>query len=135
MKIHAWSIGAGIVLVAGGFVLAAKGSPHEQALNQALDSFESINKTLESIKDEESAGTAKPALKKAADSYLEARAKGDKLPPPEKEEKDRLAKIYKPKFNKAMEQMSIQIRRVELVPGGKEALKEIAPVLKKEAKK
>ena len=133
MKSHAWSIGA--ALLSAGIVTATQGSPHDQALKQALDSFDSINKTLMSIKDEESAGAARPELKKAADSYLDARAKGDKLPPPEKDEKDRLTKLYKPKFTMALEKMSTQIRRVEVIPGGKEALKEIALVLKKEGKK
>src|ERR1700686_4511577 len=119
MKTRAASIS--VVLVAAGIAAGTQGSSHEQLVKQLLGSFEKINAALESIKDEDSAGAAKPDLRKAAESFLDARAKADKLPPPEKDEKDRLEKNYKPKLNVAMQKMATQIRRVELIPGGKDA--------------
>ena len=120
---------------AAAWVAAAQASPYEKALAQVLDSFDKIGATLKTIVDEESAGAAKPALRKSADAFVDARAKAAKLQPPDKEEKLRLEKLFKPKIEEALKKMTIQVRRVELVPGGKEALKEIAGVLKKDDKK
>ena len=122
-------------LAAAASVVAAQGSPYEQALQQGVDGLEKIATTLKTIVDEESAGAAKPALRKSADAFVEAKAKAAKLQPPEKEEKARLEKQFKPKFDEAIKKLNSEIRRVESIPGGKEALKEIAHALKKDEKK
>lgn len=132
MKSRAWS--ALILLLALGFVVAQEGSPYEQALQKVVDSFEKIGASLKTIVDEDSATAAKPELKKAANTFLEARAKAEKMQPPEKDEKVRLEKLFKPKLEEAMKKMFTEVRRVELIPGGKDALKEIAGVLKKDRK-
>lgn len=127
-----WSVT--VSLFAVGFVAGSQGSPYEKSLQVVVDSFEKIGATLKTIVDEESAGAAKPDLRKAADAFVEARAKAAKMQPPEKEEKVRLEKQYKPKIEEAMKKIFTEIRRVEVIPGGKEALKEIAGVLKKDGK-
>ncbi len=132
MSLRAWSVG--IVVIAVGFVGASQGSPYEQTLQQVIDSFEKIGAKLKTIMDQESAAASKPDLRKSADAYLAARAKATKMQPPEKEEKARLEKQYKPKLEKAMKAMFEEIRRVEQIPGGTDALKEIASVLKKDSK-
>ena len=132
MKTRAWSLG--IVLVGVGFAVGAQDSPYEQALQQVVESFDKIGVTLKTIVDEESAAAAKPDLRKSAASFLEARAKAAKMPPPEKVEKVRLEKLYKPKLEAAMKKMFTEARRVEAIPGGKDALKEISAVLKKDGK-
>jgi hypothetical protein len=129
MKTRAWSIV--IVLVAVGFAGATQGSPYEQLLKQVLQSVDKVTVTLETIKDEESAAAAKPDLRKAATLFLEAKAKGDKMQPPEKDEKVRLEKMYKPKLKESMEKMNAQVTRVQFIPGGKDALKEISVLLPK----
>src|SRR5947207_1608670 len=128
MKRHAWSVG--IVLVAAGLAGSAQDSPYEKALLQVLDSFDKIGAKLKSIEDADSAAAAKPDLRKAADQFVEARAKATKLPPPEKDEKTRLEKLYRPKLDESMKKLIVEARRVEQIPGGKDALKEIADVLK-----
>jgi hypothetical protein len=133
MKTRAWSLG--IVLVAVGFAGGAQDSPYEQALQQVVESFDKIGVTLKTIVDEESAAAAKPDLRKSAASFLEARTKAAKMPPPEKDEKVRLEKLYKPKLDASMKKMFTEVRRVEAIPGGKDALKEISVVLKKDGKK
>jgi hypothetical protein len=133
MKTRAWSIG--IVVVAVGFAGGAQDSPYEQALQQVVESFDKIGVTLKTIVDEESAAAAKPDLRKSAASFLEARTKAAKMPPPEKDEKVRLEKLYKTKLDAAMKKMFTEVRRVEAIPGGKNALKEISAVLKKDGKK
>jgi hypothetical protein len=122
-------------LATAAWIVAAQGSPYEQALQQGVDGLEKIGTTLKTIVDEESAAAAKPALRKSADAFVESKAKAAKLPPPEKEEKARLEKQFKPKFDEAIKKMNTEIRRVESIPGGKEALKEIAHALKKDDKK
>ena len=49
-----------------------------------------------------------------------------------RDEKTRLEKLYKPKLEEALKKMFGEVRRVEGIPGGKDALKEIAGVLKKD---
>ena len=132
MKTRAWSIG--IVLVAAGLAAGTQDSPYEKALLQVIDSFDKIGAKLKTIEDADTAAAAKPDLRKAADQFVEARAKAAKLQPPEKDEKTRLEKLYKPKLEEAMKKMFIEVNRVKLVPGGKDALTEIAEVLKKDGK-
>jgi|ERR1043165_1603428 uncharacterized protein YnzC (UPF0291/DUF896 family) len=128
MGCHGSCIGLSLVLV--GFVFGAQDSPYEKSLQEAIDSFEKIGASLKTIKDEASAAAAKPQLSKSADEFLAARAHAAKLPPPEKDEKQRLEATYKPKLEAAMKKMFTEIRRVELVDGGKDALKELDRILK-----
>ena len=130
---HPWSIA--LALVALGVAGAGEESPHEQAIQKMLGSLDRISAELKKIVDEESALAAKPELRKDAASYLETRAKAAKMQPPEKAEKVRLEKLYKPKIEESLKNLFTQTRRVELIePGGKDALKEIAGVLKKDGK-
>jgi hypothetical protein len=123
------------LFVTAGLVAAAQqGSPYEQTLKQAIDNFDKIGVTLKTIMDEETAAAAKPDLKKAATAFLEARAKAAKLQPPEKDEKARLEKEFKAKLEESMRKVFTEVRRVEAIPGGRDALKEISAVLKKESK-
>jgi uncharacterized protein YnzC (UPF0291/DUF896 family) len=123
-----------ILSLAVGFAAAQQASPYEQALQQVIDSFDTIGTTLKTIVDEETAAGAKPTLRKSSDAFLEARAKATKMQPPEKAEKERLEKTYKPKLEAAMKKMFTEVFRVKEIPGGKDALKEISSVLKKDEK-
>jgi len=123
-----------IVFVAFALLGAGNGSPYEKALLQMIGSLDSIGTKLKTIIDEDSALAAKPALRKAADTWVDGRTKAEKLEPPERDEKTRLEKLYKPKLEDALRKMFTEIRRVENIPGGKDALKEISGVLKKDSK-
>ena len=116
------------------FVGGQEVSPYEKALVKVVDSFDKISTSLKTIVDENSAAAAKPDLRKAADQFLEARATATKLDPPEKAEKVRIEKLYRPKVDDAMKKMFIEAVRVNAIPGGRDALKEIAGVLKKDSK-
>jgi hypothetical protein len=133
MKTHAWSVG--ILLAAVSVAFAAQGSPYEDLLKQAVEGYEKIGVTLKKIEDKASAEAARPDLRKAAASIIEARAKAEKLQQPEKDEKDRIVKLYKARLETAMKLVITQSLRVDNIPGGREALKEIAAVLKKDSKK
>lgn len=123
-----------IVLVAYAIVAAGEGTPHEKIMQEMIGALDTIGTSLKTVTDEETAAAAKPGLRKANDAFVDARTRGAKLPAPEPEEKRRLEKQYKPKFEEAIKKMNTEITRVELVPGGKDALKEIAGVLKKDGK-
>jgi hypothetical protein len=125
----------GILLVALGFVAAGEGSPHEQLIQKTLGTLDLINEELTKIMDEETALAAKPELRKAAKTWAETQAKAKKLQPPDKDEKIRLEKLYKPKLDESMKKLLTQKVRVELIAGGKDALKEINSVLKPDGKK
>ena len=133
MKLRAGSIA--VVLFVIGVAAAGENSPYEKAVQKMIGSLDEIAATLKTVIDEDTAGAAKLDLRKSAGVWIETRAKASKLQPPEKEEKARLEKLYKPKLEESMRKMFIEIRRVEIIPGGKEALKEISGVLKKEEKK
>jgi hypothetical protein len=124
----------GIVLAALALLGAGEASPHEKVIQQMIGSAESIAATLKTIIDEDAATAARPELRKAAAIWTEARKRAETLQPPEKDEKVRLEKLYKPKLKEALEKMFPEVRRVENIPGGKEALKEISGVLKKDGK-
>jgi hypothetical protein len=124
----------GIMLATLVLLGAGEGSPYEKALQQMIGALDAIGTTLKTVVDEESAMASKPSLRKSNDIWVETRAKAAKLEPPERDEKTRLEKLYKPKLEEAMKKMFTEIRRVENIPGGKDALKEIAGVLKKDGK-
>jgi hypothetical protein len=123
----------GFVLVAFGIAAAGEGA-HEKIMQEMIGAMDAIGTSLKTVTDEESAAAAKPALRKANDTFVDARSRAAKLPAPEPEEKRRLEKAYKPKFDEAIKKLNMEITRVKLVPGGKDALKEIAGVLKKDEK-
>ena len=132
---HSRWIGLGFLLLGLNVTSQAQdGTPYEKTLQQVIDSFEKIAVSLKTVVSEETAVAAKPDLKKAATQFLDARAAGAKMQPPEKDEKLRLEKLYKPKLEIAMKKMFPEVLRVSNIPGGKEALKEIELVLKKESK-
>ena len=127
-------IGMALVFIAAGFAVAGVTSTHEQLAQKMLASLDKITQVLLTIDGEDVAKDAKPALRKAADSWIEARVQAAKLPPPEREEKERLVKIYRTKIDATLKKMFIEIQRVSVIPGGKDALTEIAGVLKKDEK-
>ena len=94
-----------------------------------------MTKTLATVTDEETAKNSHPELRKAAGDGNLIKKKADGLPPPSKEEKDRLAKEYKPKLEEAQKKLFGEVARVSVIPGGRQALLEISSVLEKKDKK
>src|SRR5437773_9919 len=128
---HARTIGAafaalGVVLLPA---LAGEESPHEQALKGMLKSLDKMTLTLADVKDGDSAEAARPELKKLAAGWTAARAKADKLPPPEPAEKERLAKQYKGKMDEAIKKLLGEAGRINAIPAAKDVLKELRVVL------
>jgi hypothetical protein len=124
-----------VLLAGGGFPLSAQeASRYEEPLKQSLLLLERMAKALAAVKDNGSAEAARPELRKAAAELLEVRKKAAELPPPERAEKDRLAKEYKTKFVEAERKLRAEILRVGEIAGCsecREALREISGVLKK----
>jgi hypothetical protein len=112
----------------------AKDSPHAEAVKQTLDVLDQMSAGLAKITDQDSAGAAKEELAKLAKTWTALRQKTEKLPPPAREEKQRLEKEYKGKMEAAQRKLAGEVRRVELIPGGRAALQEIRGVLKPPAK-
>jgi hypothetical protein len=110
-------------------------APFEEVVKQMIATMDSLTTTLATIRDEESAKAAQAHLRKAADKWQLVKKNADKLPPPEKQEKDRLAKEYKPKLEQAQKKLFGEVARVSAVPGGRAALLEIRAVLDKKATK
>src|SRR5262252_4830958 len=97
----------------------AGGEPsHEDIVKQMLAGLDKITMTLTTITNAESAEAAKPELRKAAKEWVELRAKVEKLPPPPREEKDRLDKEYKEKLATARKKLVAEQIRVQNIPGG-----------------
>lgn len=124
--------------VAGQDTGAPKGkdtSPFEEVIKGVLDTMDSLSKTLATIHDEASAKAAQEDLGKAADKWRLVKKKAEALPPPSKEEKDRLAKEYKTPLEKAQKKLLGEAARVRTIPGGRAALSRISAVLEKNSKK
>ena len=73
-------------------------------------------------------------LRKAAGKWQLIKKKAEGLPPPSKEEKDRLAKQYKTKLEEAQKKLFGEVARVSAIAGGRQALLEISGVLEKKGK-
>jgi len=62
------------------------------------------------------------------------RAQAEKLPPPSREQKERLDKEFKEKLEVAQKKLAGEVIRLKNIPGGPDALKEIRSVLVKQMK-
>jgi len=126
----AWTsaaIGASGLLAMATF--AGDAASFEAVLKDMLGAMDKLTMTLSSVKDEDSAKAARPELQKNAQSFLAVRKKAEGMRPPNKEEKERLEKEYRPKIFESQKKLFAEIARVGTVPGGKEALKELGEVL------
>ena len=110
-------------------------SPFEDVIKGVLETMDSLSKALATIHDEPSAKAAQDDLRKAADKWRLVQKKAASLPPPAKEEKDRLAKEYKAPLEKAQKRFFGEVARVRTIPGGRAALLQISALLEKKSKK
>jgi hypothetical protein len=101
-------------------------SPHEEVVKGMLDTLETVIKVIGTIQDEASANAARPELKKGAARLLELRKRAETMRQPTKEEKERLEKEYQGKFEDALKRLRTETIRARTVPGGAEAVQEIA---------
>lgn len=126
-------LGGSLLLLAVGLTARAGETPppHEAILQQMIAQLDAISATLMKIADADTAKAAHADLRKAAATWNEARKKADALPPPERKEKDRLARAYRPKLEASLKKLFGQVTRVQVVPGGRDALQEIRSVLTK----
>jgi hypothetical protein len=131
---HGWAWSVLLIIGVAGLASAVQESTYEKSVVQMLTSLDEIGKILKGIEGEEMANAARPLLRKAAETWNEARAAAAKMQPPEREEKERLTRLYKPKIEESVRKMLAEVRRVEVIPGGRDALKEIRSVLKKDEK-
>src|SRR4051794_32879495 len=131
-RLGRWS--AAVVAMTAGLVWS-QDARFEDVLKSMLGTMDQITKTLSGITDEDTAKAARPELKKSAEEWQAVRKKAEHLPPPSKEEKDRLAKEYKKKLEDSQKKLFEEISRVQGVPGGKAALLEVSKVLGKQPKK
>lgn len=116
-------------------VQAQPPAAYEGLLKDMLGTVEEITTILVGITDENTAKDAAPMLKLKAEKMLDLRKKADELKQPDKATKDRLAKEYAPKFEAAVKKLRAESLRVEGIPGGDMAVRELAILKdKKDAK-
>lgn len=96
-----------------------------------FESLSGIVKSLEMITDEVSAKAQQPELKTLAQTFLSTRKLSESLPPPSNDQRDRLARAYRPLFEQNRKALLAQIARVQRVPGGLAALQEIRAVFER----
>jgi hypothetical protein len=120
-----------VILLSAGLISADEPLAHEEAVKQALALLERVTTALTTILDAQTADTARPELHKLAVEWQALQKKVQQLPPPERAEKDRLAKEYRRRFEVAQAKLRGEIVRVEAIVGSRAALQEIASLLKK----
>jgi len=132
---HAWLATAtalsGLFLTAV-LALPARGgdiASFEAVLKDMLGTMDKLTATLTAVKDEATAKAARPELQKNAEHFAAIRKKAATLRPPNKEEKEKLEKEYRPKLLESNKKLLGEMVRVSSVPGGKEALKELSELL------
>jgi hypothetical protein len=120
-------IACGTVLLTLALLRAGGGpSPQEAVLKDMLATLEQANKVLKGVVDEASAGAARPELKKAALRLRDLRKKAREMKQPGKAEKARLEKLYRDKLDDTLKKLRAESIRVKGIPGGAEAVKELA---------
>jgi hypothetical protein len=105
------------------------GGRFESVVKSMLGAMGKMTQVLTTITDEDTAKSARPELKKVAQEWSALRKRAEDTPPPTKQEKDRLAQAYKSKVEDAQKKLFNEIGRVQLIPGGKDALTELAKSL------
>jgi hypothetical protein len=122
-----WTVGV-LALAALLFVLdaARAGADHAAVAKDMLATLGDVVKTLRGISDEATANAARPDLKKAGLKLDELRRKARALKQPTQEEKEKLERDFQPKFDEVLRDLRLESVRVKGLPGGAEAVKEIA---------
>jgi hypothetical protein len=101
------------------------GSAYESVLKELITALDMLSDVLVTVKDESSAKAAGPEVKKAVGRLDEVGKKAKALPQPEKGEKERITKTYRPKLEEAIKKLLTEEARVKAVPGGSELVKQI----------
>jgi hypothetical protein len=109
-------------------------SAFDEIVQQMIDTIDSLTTTLATVQNEETAKEAQPSLRKSAAKWQIIYKKAKDLPPPSREEKDRVAKQFKMKLEESQKKLFAEVARVRTVPGGPQALLEISGVLEKKKK-
>lgn len=120
-----------IVPMAMALAQEATSPKYEEVLTKMVETLDGITKTLEMIVDEESAKSQTPELREKAATFLATRKQSESVAPPSPDERDRLAKAFRPQFEKSRKDLIGQIARVQRVPGGVAALQAIRGVFEK----
>src|SRR5260221_109377 len=98
-------------------------------LNDAIKATKALEMRGKEVQKAKTEQAARPELRKAAKDWTDVKAKTALLPPPEKAEKDRLAKEYKGKMDDAIKKYYGEVGRVFSFQAGKEVLMELKPVV------
>src|SRR5439155_21525476 len=104
-----------LILGLGGLTVLGQGgeSPYEVVIKETLGALDKLAEALGTIKDQESATSARPEVRKAAGKLADVTKKAEKLKQPSKEEKDRVTKEYKAKLETAVKRLYGEIARVK----------------------
>jgi hypothetical protein len=129
----AWAGALGLMAFGLACAGAQEASRYEDVLKEMIGTLDKISTTLANIKDRDSADAAAVELRKRAEEWDAVRKKATELPPPERPEKDRLAKAYRGRFDAAFKTLLGETTRVQAIPGGRAALQEIRSVMTKPA--
>jgi hypothetical protein len=101
-------------------------SPYEAIVKDILDITEKMAAALEKIQDAASAAEVRPELKKAAERFVTLRKKAEELLQPDLEERERVSRLYRRPLEAAVNRFLQERGRVAAIPGGREALQELA---------
>jgi hypothetical protein len=123
-------LSATVLLLAGAAAQAQPGgSPYEGVLKEMIGIMERMTATLAGVKDDATAEAARPELKKAAEQFAAVRKKAEKLDQPTPEDRKKIVAAYQKKMAEAVARLKQEVARVQAVPGGRDALAEVARVL------
>ncbi|HEV2948546.1 MAG TPA: hypothetical protein VGX70_14315 [Gemmataceae bacterium] len=103
------------------------GSSYENVVKELIATLNMLTDVLGTVKDEPTARAAVPEVKKVMGRFDEINKKAKALPQPEKEEKDRITKLYRPKLQEAVRKEKAEAARVKSIPGGKELVELTKP--------
>jgi hypothetical protein len=122
-------LGVALVLTAA---LPARGQEkapsYEAVTKEMLAAVQQMTGVLMQVRDSDSAREARPKLRVAVEHFLTVRKQSEGLRQPDQKERDRVARAYERKFAEAINSFREQRSRVGTVPGGRDTLRELAPL-------
>jgi hypothetical protein len=128
----AMGLGLALLLLCGTRGRAA--DTFEGLIKEMIGATKEVVAELEKIKDEDTAKSARPKLKKLGSQLQDLSQRAKKLGKPGEEEEKKIKEKYEKDLTTLFQKMATESLRVSKIKGGPEALKELQPAPKDKPK-
>jgi hypothetical protein len=117
-----------IVLICSAGCGSGSPSPYLAIFQEKINELQELTEVLSTVKDESSMAAARREWKKRSRRFEQQAEKNREVPKPSAAIKRQVEEELAPQFNRTMEQLQAEIRRIKDLPGGDEFLQGISKI-------